>query len=92
MTRMAKPRKWSADRKAITRIAMKPRGRERAMYVNGDILLLDDGGGESVTSFTEKEALHYFLMWYRHRKAEQLAERKVSKRRAGFKIVSGGEK
>lgn len=83
-------KRWSADRKALARIARKPKDRERWLYTSGTILLVDDGGGEPITSFSEMEALHYFLMWYRHRKAELQAEAKILQRRGGFLVVGGG--
>lgn len=86
-----KPKKWSADRKALARISRKPKDRERWLHpFCGDILLIDDGGGEPITGFSEMEALHYFLLWYRHRKAELKAEAKVIMRRAGFRAVGDG--
>jgi hypothetical protein len=83
-------KRWSSDRKALARIARKPKGRERWLYTPGTILLVDNGGGEAITSFSEMEALHFFLMWYRHRKAELQAEENILQRRAGFLVVDGG--
>jgi len=87
-----KSQKWSPDRKAIAWIARKPRDRDRWLHIfdGGNLVLIDENGGESIFSFDEMTVLHHFLKWFRHEKAVKQAEAMVKSRRAGFKAVAGG--
>ena len=56
--------------KAIALLAAPINDRPREFYPCLDsVLLLDDSGGECVTSFDDATAVHYFLKWLHEERA-----------------------
>ena len=81
--------KLSATERAVRQLARKIKDRERAMWhPPGTILLIDDGGGEPITSFDDATACHYFLRWLRDERAETARQWKIAARRRQIRSVA----
>lgn len=89
-----KTRKLSALQKGMRAIAKPVQERQRELLPFLDsMLLIDDSGGECITSFDDATACHYFLFWLRKQRAIKLAKHKAMKaainRRKHLKLVGG---
>jgi hypothetical protein len=62
--------------------------RERNLWHDcGGIILIDDGGGECITSFDDATAVFYFLKWYDQQRERQRKADNVWRRRKGFRLI-----
>lgn len=93
-------------REAAARLLARPFGpyRERSLWMPADsdipatiapaLMLLDDSGGESITSFDDAEAAHFFLVWLRARRESMRQARSAAyeaeKKRSRLRVVKGG--
>ena len=77
---------------AVSTLARPMNDRPRWLEIHGSNLLLgDDCGGEDIASFNDATAVHFFLLWLRHRRAELAREAVAKARRAKLKAMRGGK-
>lgn len=96
LRKKTKTKKLTAAQKAMRALLRPIKDRPRQFFSFVDCaLLVDDSGGECVTSFDDATACHYFLIWLRQQRATKLAQQKamvaVNKRRKRIKLVGGAE-
>ena len=78
---------------AIALLKAPIQDRKREIYHDlGGIMLLDDSGGESIESFDDHTAIHYFLKWLDATREAKRKSDTIQWRRAGIKLVKGGRK
>ena len=67
--------------------------RPREFYTDlRGITLIDDSGGESIESFEDATAVHYFLRWMDQQRKARQAERLVVINRSQIKLLKGGRR
>ena len=67
--------------------------RERNLLVCGDsIMLVDDSGGEDITSYDLATACHYFLVWFQKQIDVKASELEARRRRSEIKLIDLAQK